>query len=204
MKIKRPSKIAKIASITAASVITLSACSNFSLRSPVVVGSNNSATRAAQTQSAEQGNTSGETTRISAPAAPTVGPTPTAISPAERAQFDSEEAVLVNLYERVNPAVVSIAIEQQVQTRQGSVGRQAGAGSGFVIDTEGHIVTNNHVVEDADGLIVRFSDGTTERAEIVGRDPDSDLALIKVNRPADQLVPVPVGRLGCVGSQVCA
>jgi 2-alkenal reductase len=193
MKTKRLSKIAKIASIAAASLITLSACSNFSLRSPIVVGSNNSSNRAAQNQSAEQGNASGETTRVSAPAAPTVGPTPTAISSAERAQFDSEEAVLVNLYERVNPAVVSIAIEQQVQTRQGSVERQAGAGSGFVIDTEGHIVTNNHVVEGADSLIVRFSDGTTERAEIVGRDPDSDLALIKVNRPADQLVPVPLG-----------
>jgi 2-alkenal reductase len=54
-------------------------------------------------------------------------------------------------------------------------------------------VTNNHVVESADGLIVRFSDGTTERARIVGTDPDSDLALIKVDRPADQLVAVPLG-----------
>ena len=174
--------------VAAAAIVVLSACSNFSLRSPVVVNSGN---RTTQNQTAEQAN--GETVRVSAPAAPTVAATPTAIPAAERAQFDSEEAVLVNLYERVNPAVVSIAIEEQVKTQQGNVERQAGAGSGFVIDTEGYIVTNNHVAEGAAGLIVRFSDGTTARAELVGNDPDSDLALLKVTRPADQLVAVPLG-----------
>jgi 2-alkenal reductase len=175
----------------AATIVLLSACGNFSVRSPIVVERSN---QPAQNNAAEQSSSeSGQTVRVSAPSAPTVAPTPTAIPAEQRVQFDTDEAVLVNLYERVNPAVVSIAIEQQFQTRQGSVERQAGVGSGFVIDTEGHIVTNNHVVESADGLIVRFSDGTTERARIVGTDPDSDLALIKVDRPADQLVAVPLG-----------
>ena len=176
------------AAATIATIMVMSACSNFSLRSPIVVGSGS---KAAQSQAAEQN--SGEITRVSAAVAPTAAATPTALPEASRTQMDSEEAVLVNLYERVNPAVVSIAIEQQVQTRQGNVERQAGAGSGFVIDTAGYIVTNNHVAEGADGLIVRFSDGTTARAEVVGRDPDSDLALLKVNRPAEQLVAVPLG-----------
>ena len=54
-------------------------------------------------------------------------------------------------------------------------------GSGFVWDTAGHIITNNHVVEGADALQVTFSDGVVLPAEVVGRDPDSDLAVIKVD-----------------------
>ncbi len=71
-----------------------------------------------------------------------------------------------------------------------------GAGSGFVWDKEGHIVTNNHVVEGADKITVSFADGTTATATIVGADPDSDLAVIKVDLPADQLQqlqPVAIG-----------
>ncbi len=115
-------------------------------------------------------------------------PTPTAVSAANRQAFDNEETVLINLYERINPAVVSISIEQKVRNTDQQ--QEAGAGSGFVIDKEGHIVTNNHVVAEADGLLVTFSDGTTTSAEVIGRDPDADLALIKVNLPAEQLVPV--------------
>ncbi len=122
---------------------------------------------------------------VQAPAAP-AAPTPTAVPEAARVQFDSEEQVLINLYERVNPAVVSIRISQR--SEQGQV--DAGLGSGFVIDTAGYIVTNNHVVESADGVRVVFSDGSTESAEVIGRDPFSDLALLKVNRPADALVAV--------------
>jgi len=53
-------------------------------------------------------------------------------------------------------------------------------GSGFVIDAEGHIVTNNHVVEGADDVTVNFADGTSLHAEIIGRDPATDLAVLKV------------------------
>lgn len=115
-------------------------------------------------------------------------PTPTALPAADLTSFNDEEKVLINLYQRVNPAVVSIAIEQK--TRDTNQEQQAGSGSGFVIDTAGHIVTNNHVVAEADALLVTFSDGTTTSAEVIGRDPDADIALIKVNLPAEQLVPV--------------
>ena len=109
--------------------------------------------------------------------------TPTAVAEVERAQFDNEENVLVNLYQRVNPSVVSIAIEQKLQNSSDQ--QQAGSGSGFVIDKEGYIITNNHVVAEADGLLVTFSDGTTTVATVIGRDPDADLALIKVSVAVD-------------------
>jgi len=70
--------------------------------------------------------------------------------------------------------------------------RTRGTGSGFIYDKEGHIVTNNHVVEGADDITVRLSDGKEYEAEIVGRDPDTDLAVIKINAEGD----LPVAQLG--------
>jgi 2-alkenal reductase len=64
--------------------------------------------------------------------------------------------------------------------------RREGQGSGFVYDAQGHIITNNHVVEGADTLQVSFSDGSVQTATLVGRDPYADLAVIKVpTLPAD-------------------
>ena len=90
------------------------------------------------------------------------------------------EDTLINLYERVNPGVVNIVVN-------------SGQGSGFVYDTEGHIVTNNHVIAGASRITVNFADGTEASATLVGTDPDSDLAVIKVDLPASELTPVPVG-----------
>ena len=66
-------------------------------------------------------------------------------------------------------------------------------GSGFVWDKEGHIITNNHVVENATEVEVFFEDGTSAPATILGTDPDADLAVIQVDLPADELVPLPLG-----------
>jgi S1-C subfamily serine protease len=63
-------------------------------------------------------------------------------------------------------------------------------GSGFVWDSQGHIVTNNHVVEDASKIEVTFADGKVLEAKLVGTDPDSDLAVIQVDRPANELAPL--------------
>ncbi len=68
-----------------------------------------------------------------------------------------------------------------------------GTGSGFMLDTEGHIVTNNHVVEGAERIQVRFADDTTAEAEVVGTDADSDLAVIRVDVPSSRLKPVELG-----------
>ena len=97
----------------------------------------------------------------------------------------AEEQLFIELYERVSPSVVHIA----VTTRSNG----SGAGSGFVWDTDGHIVTNNHVVESARRIVVSFADDTTVEAELVGADTDSDLAVIKVDVPASRLHPVELG-----------
>lgn len=68
-----------------------------------------------------------------------------------------------------------------------------GGGSGFVWDTEGHIVTNYHVVAEATDVEVIFSDDTIAKAEVLGSDPDADLAVIKVDLPASELTPVTLG-----------
>jgi serine protease Do len=113
---------------------------------------------------------------------------------------------LMALYEKVNPSIVSIrvlvdasSLTEQISPFELPEDQQtpdmpygAGEGSGFVWDKEGHIVTNNHVVENAVKIQVMFSDGSIADAELVGADADNDLAVVKVNVPADQLVPVSV------------
>ena len=192
---KKLNKKALVATLAAVAVLS-AACSGISFRSPVVIGSTRQAPTQASTQTQTSGtNTQGQTVPAAQPAAEQVqaaaGPTPTALPAVDREKFDGEEAVLINLYQRVNPSVVSISIAQKVQGSD--TPRPVGAGSGFVIDTAGHIVTNNHVVAEADALYVNFADGSSSPAEVVGRDPYSDLAVIKVNKPANELTPVEMG-----------
>jgi len=71
----------------------------------------------------------------------------------------------------------------QILPNDGSLPFSQGLGSGFVWDEQGHIVTNNHVIKDAEKIEVTFHDGTVAEAELVGADPDSDLAVLK-NRSA--------------------
>ena len=78
------------------------------------------------------------------------------------------------------------------QTPTGNQEAQA-QGSGFVIDSDGHIVTNDHVVEKADSVSVRFWNGNTYNASVVGTDPSTDLAVIKVDAPSSILHPVSIG-----------
>ena len=92
------------------------------------------------------------------------------------------ESALIGVYERVNPSVVFIVVE--------SAGIELNSGSGFVYDEQGHIITNNHVVENGDAYEVVFSDGSRRRAELVGADPDSDLAVIRVDGLPDGAPPV--------------
>lgn len=68
-----------------------------------------------------------------------------------------------------------------------------GSGTGFVWDEEGHIVTNNHVIEDAVEVTITYSDGIERKATVIGADPDSDLAVLEVENPKTDLVPVTMG-----------
>ncbi|MEE9216486.1 MAG: trypsin-like peptidase domain-containing protein [Anaerolineales bacterium] len=96
---------------------------------------------------------------------------------------------LVELYNRVNPGVVTIYTFAAPHPDTIPLGQ----GSGFVIDTEGHIVTNQHVVEGAEEIEVDFPSGFKAWATLIGTDPDSDLAVLKVDAPPEELFPIPLG-----------
>ncbi len=99
------------------------------------------------------------------------------------------ERYFADIYNHVSPSVVSINV-----SGTSTDGSQFGAsGTGFVVDTQGHIVTNDHVVADASQIEVNFLDGTIVKADVVGLDPDSDLAVIKVALPSERLIPVKFG-----------
>jgi S1-C subfamily serine protease len=97
------------------------------------------------------------------------------------------EAALESIYARTNPSVVNIRVLLPASLSNPGGGA---LGSGFVWDTQGNLVTNNHVVDGATRITVTFYDGTTVEASLVGADSDSDLAVIKVNTNAVQLQPV--------------
>ena len=99
------------------------------------------------------------------------------------------ETALESIYTRVNPSVVLIDV-----VLPPSISNPGGGalGSGFVWDTQGDIVTNNHVIDGASSITVTFSDGTVTDASLVGADADSDLAVIKVNPSGLQLQPVSI------------
>src|SRR6266851_149933 len=98
---------------------------------------------------------------------------------AAQAVIDNNPAIAV--YAQNGASVVNITSIAIVPTRQGMVAQPQGVGSGFMLDADGRIVTNNHVVQDADQLAVTLQDKTTVPAKLVGRDPDNDLAVIQVD-----------------------
>ncbi len=116
----------------------------------------------------------------------------------------SLEAALEQVYANVSPSVVYIQVRQAAtaaqnfpfgtpQSPNGTPQYQYGSGSGFVWDMSGDIVTNNHVVDGADQIMVTFSDGTTVPATVVGTNVDSDLAVIHVDVASSLLHPVTMG-----------
>ncbi len=129
------------------------------------------------------------------PATEAVGPVPQNPAPgpahtaAPQAATNDLEATLTRIYRESAPGVVSI----RVYGPDSRGDFPDGQGSGFVYDKEGHIVTNFHVVQGAEKLEVTFADGTKVWAQVVGTDPGGDLAVIKVDVPADRLHPLPLG-----------
>lgn len=129
-------------------------------------------------------------------AAPRRAPEPRASLPAEQAAAFAEELRTVEIFERVSPSVVAVA--NRALVRGGFFGltlyeMEQGAGSGFVWDKRGHIISNYHVVHRASTISVTLRDGTTYDARLVGVDPDRDLAVLKIEAPESVLVPVEPG-----------
>jgi S1-C subfamily serine protease len=116
--------------------------------------------------------------------------TPTPIAPEVVTEADAENLMLINIYGRVNPSVVNIEIVSRVHAASDVIDS---SGSGFVLDLNGHIGTNAHVVRDAEEILVTFYDGYVSSADLVGYDDYSDLAVIRVDPAHTPLVPVEMG-----------
>ncbi len=113
-----------------------------------------------------------------------VEPEAASLPDVESPEDSARQASVRQVYTRDGPGVVSVDVAS---------GAGPGGGSGFVLDRNGHIVTNQHVVEAAEGVSVRFANGTRREAEVVGEDPSTDLAVLKVEAPEEALKPLTLG-----------
>jgi S1-C subfamily serine protease len=129
-------------------------------------------------------------TELARPVIPTPLPIGTfEISPAE----DRGTSPLTAIYQRVNPSVVNITVRQLERLGRGDEFFAEGQGSGFVWDKAGHVVTNHHVIANASEVDVTFWNDVTVSAEVIGADPDSDLAVVQVDMSPDELFPAELG-----------
>jgi len=118
------------------------------------------------------------------------GPVPRGISDPSAV---SDEQNSIEVYKTLSPGVAFITTSSTSENLFGMTEEGKGSGSGSVIDTQGHILTNNHVIEGATSLKVSFGGDKIYPAKVVGRDPDTDLAVIKIEPPAEGLTVVPLG-----------
>ncbi|MFL7837959.1 MAG: S1C family serine protease [Candidatus Promineifilaceae bacterium] len=119
--------------------------------------------------------------------------TPTPLGEDVLQPLDVEEQLVTNLYDRVGPSVVHITSRLVTVDFFYGPMPQEGTGSGFVYDNEGHIVTNFHVIEDADTISVKFSDNQELPAQVIGADPANDLAVLALEETSPDLEPLSLG-----------
>lgn len=144
-----------------------------------------------------------ERTTRGVPASPAVGPSFVAVPPEDATSpplgLDeaawtaalADEEINVRVYEKVNKSVVNIATSSAPRGVMSE--STAGSGSGFVLDVDGLVLTNFHVVDGAESVQVGLFDGSLHDAEVVGLDPSTDVALLRVDAPPDALHPVTFG-----------
>lgn len=129
---------------------------------------------------------------------PTFTPAPQAVEPGAPSSAPEQSStgqlpafdqnLLIRLHEQLNPGVVNI---QVIAEQMGAAG--VGAGSGFILDDAGHIVTNNHVIEGATQVTVIYYNGYQAEAEVIGTDAYSDLAVLHVSDLIEEAHPLPLG-----------
>ncbi|QJR11964.1 hypothetical protein DSM104443_03047 [Usitatibacter rugosus] len=112
---------------------------------------------------------------------------------ATRGPLPGHEQAVVGLFEATAPSVAYITTEAVQRTSLFTSAIAQGAGSGFVWDTRGHIITNNHVVEGARKVLVALDAGSPIEATVIGVAPDYDLAVLKLKNVPKDLKPIPLG-----------
>jgi serine protease Do len=103
-------------------------------------------------------------------------------SPPPTSQDVPSDEPVAQVASQVAPSVVQVNVSGVQTTPFGSQEQQSGLGSGVIYREDGYIITNNHVVEGADEVTIAFADGTTEQGEVIGADPRTDLAVVRVDR----------------------
>ena len=130
---------------------------------------------------------------VTAPAGPElVRGTAAAPPPSDGALLDAYSRAVIGAVEAVGPAVVHLTATFPATKRTRGPQQQEGSGSGFVFTPDGFVLTNSHVVRGASAVRAMFSDGATSRAELVGEDPDTDLAVLRLTSPGS-LTAAPLG-----------
>ncbi|MEM5787657.1 MAG: trypsin-like peptidase domain-containing protein [Syntrophobacteraceae bacterium] len=109
------------------------------------------------------------------------------------AALTEEERNNIDLYQRLAPAVVNITSTVMEHDFFFNVVPRQGTGSGSIIDPRGYILTNNHVISDARKLEVTLANGKKHTAKLIGSDPDTDLAVVKIEVPREKLTVIPLG-----------
>lgn len=115
------------------------------------------------------------------------------IAEIDAAGLDIAERRVIDVYQQVSPSVVNITTQVLRQTFFFDVVPEEGSGSGFIIDQAGHILTNYHVINGAQSIEVTLNDATILPATVVGRDPRNDIAVLKIDAPAETLQAVELG-----------
>lgn len=122
---------------------------------------------------------------------PPASPTSLWITAPDAPQWTAEEEVNIAVYEKANRGVVNITTQAvQIDDFWRTAVPSEGAGSGSVIDRQGHILTNYHVVEGVQRIQVTLANGQSYQAGIVGTDPQNDIAVLQIDAPPEALVPV--------------
>ncbi len=112
---------------------------------------------------------------------------------ASSATLTEEERNNIAVYEKVADGVVNVTSTAVQMDFFLNAFPTQGSGSGSIIDTRGHVLTNHHVVANAQKLEVTLADESKWSAKLVGSDPDNDLAVIKIEAPREKLKVVPMG-----------